>query len=574
MFLRDAQPNSFLAACPGAGKTYQVVGRYLARATSEKRKGIALVSFSNSAIDEARERCGAAVEALRSPHYVGTFDAFIHRFLVTPYLAARGTQPSYIEDWGELDNTEVRLPGSPRIAFRLEWFDFEADGVCTLDIERPHAGLWKAHRRLADREAMRLCSIATRRWKGLVGAGLLSCSAARVIARSLLSDHTRRHVLRERLGGRFAEIIVDEMQDCGPDELEILSLCHDSGVDLVLVADMDQSIYEFRNAVPQKVLGFASSLRRLPDLMTNRRSSPAICSINSSLRAGRIEESPLDPSEGHPVVLLIGGKSDEIRERFIGLLDDYDIDHGESIVIAHRRKDAMEIAGQPLNDSRTSDRVAKIAIATAILSNPLSTPKDKRRARYTIEMLVLHFIGLHGSQSVEALLLDGDIDQRWFKRLIAQLVATLSNQLKTGRTQFTTSLKSSLTRVEWPAGNSLSPGAIRTPRAESWSTVATMVTGNSEGTLPAGTVHSVKGQEFRAVLLRIPQNLPTNHEGSTVLDHWECDRPTEDRRVLYVGASRPSDLLVLSVPHSHGDQTARILEATCVPFVPSSISIA
>lgn len=569
MYLRDAQPNSFLRACPGAGKTYQVVDRYLARVASEKRKGIALVSFSNSAVDEARERCGANVEALRSPNYVGTFDSFIHRFLVTPYLVARGTQPSYIEDWGELADTEVRLRGQARLGFRLEWFDFSADGVCKLDVHRPHAGFWSAHRRLAEREAARLCLIAARRWKSLVRAGLLSCSAARVIARSLLSDATRRRRLRERLSGRFAEIIVDEMQDCGPDELEILALCRDSRVDLVLVADMDQSIYEFRNAVPQEVLRFASSLQQLPSLMTNRRSAPAICSINSSLRAGRAAESPLDTRDGHPIELLTGGKPDDIRQRFIGILDDLGIDHHESIVIAHRHKDAIDIAGQRSNESKTSDRVAKIAIAASILSNPLSTPKDKRRALNTIELLVLNYIGMSGSPSVDTLLLDAGIDQRWFKRLIAQLVAALSNHLEAGRTEFTTSLQGVLRSVVWPAGNSLRPGAIRTPREGSWSTVSEVVTHPEEHALRAATVHSVKGQEFQAVLLRIPKDLHPDSESLTVLDHWELDRPTEDRRVMYVGASRPSDLLALSVSQSHAEQTARILEATGVPFVQS-----
>ena len=568
MSLRDAPPNSFLCACPGAGKTYQVVDRYLDRTASEKRKGIALLSFSNSAVDEARLRCGTTVEALKAPNYLGTFDSFIHRFLVTPHLVAAGSRPSYVEEWGDLPNTTLRLSGrDSSLGFSLEWFDIETSGECTLDVDRPHVGFWNAHRHLAERKTERLCSMATSRWKGLVRAGLVSCSAARVIARDLLSHGTRRQIVSERLSGRFAEIIVDEMQDCGPDELEILALCVDSGVDLVLVADMDQSIYEFRNAVPHEVLGFVSSLQQLPGMMTNRRSAPAICLINSSLRAGRAAESPLDTRDGHPIVLLTGGKPDDIRQRFIGVLDDLGIDHNESIVVAHRRKDAMDIAGQRLNESKTSDRVVKIAIAASILSNPLSNPKDKRRARNTIELLVLNYIGLSGSPSVDTLLLEAGINQRWFKRLIAQLLAALSNPLRPGRAEFTGSLKSLLTSVPWPAGYSLETGAVRTPTDKSWRAVDTVMTSYGETALRAATIHSVKGQEFQAVLLRIPEDLRADSEDLTVLDHWEHDRPTEDRRVMYVGASRPSDLLALSVSQSHGEQTARILEVTGVPFI-------
>ncbi|MCX4578936.1 UvrD-helicase domain-containing protein [Streptomyces sp. NBC_01571] len=64
--LVDAQDSLFAAACPGAGKTRAMVARFLKRTAEEGRRGIALISFTNAAVDEVRRRCGNQVEALRA----------------------------------------------------------------------------------------------------------------------------------------------------------------------------------------------------------------------------------------------------------------------------------------------------------------------------------------------------------------------------------------------------------------------------------------------------------------------------------------------------------------------------
>ncbi|WP_371272122.1 UvrD-helicase domain-containing protein [Streptomyces sp. cf124] len=60
MKLTDAQ-----SACPGAGKTRAMVARFLKRTAEEPRRGIALISFTNAAVDEVRRRCGNADAPLR-----------------------------------------------------------------------------------------------------------------------------------------------------------------------------------------------------------------------------------------------------------------------------------------------------------------------------------------------------------------------------------------------------------------------------------------------------------------------------------------------------------------------------
>ena len=175
MSLREVPANVFLPACPGAGKTHQVVGRFLHRVNEEMRRGIALLSFSNSAVDEARTRCGTNVDVLRSPNFVGTFDSFIHRFITTPRLNAVGVQPHYVEEWSQLSDTDVRLLGADSAKkFPLEWFDFEPDGSCTFESDRPRSDYWSAHRALVEARSADLCAQASRRWRQRVDNGFVA----------------------------------------------------------------------------------------------------------------------------------------------------------------------------------------------------------------------------------------------------------------------------------------------------------------------------------------------------------------------------------------------------------------
>jgi ATP-dependent exoDNAse (exonuclease V) beta subunit len=79
--------GAFVNACPGAGKTRTIIAR-LARiaATLPPRQGIAILSFTNSAVDEFRERCLAAGldTLLQYPSFMGTLDAFVRHFVVLP----------------------------------------------------------------------------------------------------------------------------------------------------------------------------------------------------------------------------------------------------------------------------------------------------------------------------------------------------------------------------------------------------------------------------------------------------------------------------------------------------------
>lgn len=570
MPLRDADADSYLAACPGAGKTHEVVDRYLSLVAKQRRRGIALLSFSNSAVDEVRDRCGSQTNALAAPNFVGTFDSFIHRFITTPHFSSNGTRPSYFESWEAIDGTEIRLRHpNHKLGFDLEWFDFEDNGGCSLDTNRPHGGMYQGHRTLASRLGSDLCREASRRWRRLVDSGIVSCSAARTIASGLLGQPATRQKIGQRLRGRFVEVIVDEMQDCGPEELEILRLCQEVGLPILLVADMDQSIYEFRNAVPRDVADFTSHLAQLPPLMVNRRSTPAICSINTSLRHGRTIETAKDATSNQPIELLVGGTPAAVRSAFLARLAAIGIDRSACAVVAHQLDDALAVSGQSTQEVTTKHKTAQVALGISVLVDPLSTPRERRAAQRQVASAILGFLGISDDSDIDLLLDQAGINRHWFGRLMATTVSNLKEPLRFGREDFTAGLKKLLVSVDWPGDLEMQSG-ITTPHTSSWRQVEQLVSTPGD-TLRGSTIHRVKGQEFEATLVVLPEKPRRDADGLTALDHWEQDLPSEQRRVLYVGVSRPSEFLALGVPAPLRDQVVRILGSTDVLYQESML---
>src|SRR5690242_884870 len=108
--LQILQPGSLaVVACPGAGKTTAVVARYCNSAFLMDR-GVAMLSFTNRAINEATRRCSGYPQLLKSPNFVGTFDAFLHRFVVTPIVVGNcGRAPRYVRSWDDLGFADTRV---------------------------------------------------------------------------------------------------------------------------------------------------------------------------------------------------------------------------------------------------------------------------------------------------------------------------------------------------------------------------------------------------------------------------------------------------------------------------------
>src|SRR6266699_1438812 len=557
-----AKGDQFAEACPGAGKTRAIVARFLRRTEAEPRKGIGLLSFTKAAITEVKARCADQPEALLAQNFVGTFDSFINQFITRPvYVQRCGKAPRFCESWEGLKDASFHLRDMGKLPdIELDWFKFDRELRATVNERRLPSRYRDMLQQLISERGQELEAQATWRCKNFVKAGIISSAASRALAMCYLWQPEIVEAVGGLLGNRFSEIIVDETQDCGFEEIIVLRLLRKFGVKIVAVADMDQLIFEFRRAEPDKVRAFVATLGTPLSLNGNWRSSPAICAVNNSLRSGSQSEVACGENRSCqiPVQLLEFSSQGEVASAVEQLLAVHELPRSETIFLSFRGSDARKSAGAP---KETSDQgpnlVLRFARASEVLQTASSTPKERSQAVGLVERL------LRTAADVGELD-ESSLDERWLRDTAVRLAITVSSTDSTPK-DYAEKLRQHVKQIRWPAN--ITPrqdlGAfIKAPNGAVWKPSREDTTGS----FAAATVHSVKGLEYTSVVVVLPEKLHTDSSHRHVIDHWEDGVASELRRVLYVAASRAQRLLVLAVHADHHGRVARLLKDSGVPY--------
>ncbi|TFD68197.1 UvrD-helicase domain-containing protein [Cryobacterium gelidum] len=552
-------------ACPGAGKTRAIVARYR-RQCGAGGSGVALLSFTNAAVDQAHQRASDDPSLLASPNFLGTFDSFLHRFIVTPWLRrTKAVTPKYLDSWDELPWTEIRHGTIGGAGLSLSSFSPNVDGDLEYAAEAPESDrTYVGTLSKAGLSPSQLIPIAKSKVQGFVSAGIFDCDHARVQALSILRNLDAEW-LTNRLGIRFKEIIVDEFQDCSLIEHEIVRALENLGIHVLVVADPDQSIYEFRRASPAAFVEYKGKLP--PDtivrLNENYRSSAAICGIVTTMRSiGRDEIIPKGNFLGRPVaprVVVAIGSAGHQRRVFGQYMDALGIDWSSSMVLSSSRIGASDLSGQPRTNERGSGNTGQLIRALAVLrdSRTTSLRKEAMARLSALIMVAFDWGDKHKGAGFRERLEVLGLEPAHLNLLIREMIRVSSSW--TDRSHPKISIIQLLTaRFPNPLVPFVALGrryVVATP--EDWDFWITPPA--TDLALNGLHIHAVKGAEFEAVMLDIP--LRKRPKKAHVLDDWESSTVSEALRVLYVGASRARRLLVLAVPPSRSDQTLRILAA-------------
>lgn len=567
--------GTFVHACPGAGKTRTIIAR-LARiaATLPPRRGVAVLSFTNSAVDEFRERCQAVRldPLLKHPSFMGTLDAFVRRFVVLPSCAATSTtRPIILDSWDTL-GIEIRLSG--QFAFRgdpvsLDLFDPETNVIDPAKIG--HAGLQNHVRQ----HQARYQQAAALRRRGLLQAGYLSAGDARVQTLRLIRDPVHGGALVRALAARFHEVMVDEGQDCNPLDLQILSWLRAHGVHVTFVCDPDQAIYEFRNGDPAGIQEFketypVESHRRLTG---NFRSSPAVCQLAATLRnAGQVDLSVGDTANvEHPILLLTyGGRGPTatIGQAFLDRVAELGLDSTNSIILAHSGKVAQRAIGVTTNNSNGSSRIELLARKVTEFWSPAATARSRETVLQAVETLLLDLMELRQSnehllRTVERL----DMDRRAHRRRSLSFLMSLPRECgdtNADRLAWIACVHEMVERLELSLPDGVTVRSFfRRPTNAQWSNHLQIPTDLG---LKCAKIHEVKGREYGAVCVVVPPNRAPENRIEALVESWEARADAEAKRVLYVGLTRAKHLGALAVPVAFADRCVAVLTAGQVPY--------
>lgn len=565
-------------ACPGAGKTRAIVARFSQLANSTDR-AIALVSFTNSAVDEVSRRCANEPHIAHPPHFIGTFDRFIHRYVVTPVVTReRGRAPRYVDSWDDIStshNVMARYRGVNGEGLSLS--KFHVDGVGNLVYPTESPGRDIIYVRQLEKAGCTPSDLADRAQamiNGLTSAGIYDSEQSRLRALRILRNPDFAW-LHERISTRFEEIIVDEFQDCAKVEHDILDALAALGVRIVVVADPDQAIYEFRQASPNAYTTYYQQVdqTRVVHLNENHRSSPAICTFLTSLRS--ISSQPIvsvrqqTPDRPHAdVVYAISGTHSYIREQFQQIAAGLEIAVEERLVLAATRAAAAALSGAAGAVGDATVLTAKVLRNIAVLRNS-SSAVHRKDAIAIIENVIIGTLKF--SQELTKASRDEQLEAAGLDR--AQVRMVVGHLLEASKdwassedavTSIRQVIKDALTGL--PVEATATGNRFRAIDAAEWSlweqalSAAATADPNS---VTGAHIHSVKGGEYDAVLLEIE----TDARGARdhILELWKSDETSEARRVFYVGASRARRLLVLATPSQHVASLREIMEANGIP---------
>jgi hypothetical protein len=403
----------FIRACPGAGKTRVLVERHFRTGTSPRRTGRALLSFTNVAADELRDRCdGNRPDLTAFPHYIGTFDRFLWRYLVRPFLPA-GPTWRHLHSWDQVPSAVVGHRKVPLSEFR---FDYDPSTKHT-QVRWPKPGNRLTNSGLtADSYCV---SAKTARDRLQRDHGYMTGHEIRVAALNNVKDPSVTELLRHR----FFEIVMDEAQDCSKLDLTLLDHLHDAELPLVVVADPDQGIYEWNDARPQELLTLTQRLPHHVELNGNWRSSAPICRLAATLRPASHTVPDLSVGTHHavdnPVVLLPygleRGKSSGLAspenavEAFTELAAQEGIEGADCLVLAHSNASVPKIRSTPVLKAPKKPDTVALAWAAAVLGTGEADRNTREQALEIAARLLNAYWHPESSGSLSASLLEHGI---------------------------------------------------------------------------------------------------------------------------------------------------------------------
>ena len=288
----DARGFTILTACPGSGKTTSIV--YKLKTLIEENRiqntngvGVLCMSFTNNACDEIiskyKDMHGTSIVY---PNEVKTIDSFITQFVVLKYwyLVDRLPKPRIINDEDILHNLFFKkYDGGEYLVNSLRDFRMISHHYNPEEVQYLGDKKYKIKNKTITRKDGELYDFCMAVFKYRFEHGVLNSNDVILIATYILRKY---NVVANSIAQRFPYIILDEAQDTSKLQFEILELLKNAGVqNIELVGDVNQSVYEWRNASPDIFQQYTQNEGwRSLNLTQNRRSVQRIINLYSRLK--------------------------------------------------------------------------------------------------------------------------------------------------------------------------------------------------------------------------------------------------------------------------------------------------
>jgi len=232
-------------ACPGSGKTTLLVAKLaiLVRKWTWKDQGICVLSHTNAARHEVEHRLAGFASSHRLlgyPHFVGTIQAFVDRFLALPSLRELGLETTMVDNERSAEKAEELLEKCYAARAFLGRRRNGIEIVRGLRVQGPNLTLGSSGGTIpCGRDSKTFKDL--QRLKGwLLKDGLFRYDDMYAFAERYLSCHGWIVAAVRR---RFPWVFIDEMQDTDALQDKLLDFLFGSGCILQRFGDSNQAIF-------------------------------------------------------------------------------------------------------------------------------------------------------------------------------------------------------------------------------------------------------------------------------------------------------------------------------------------
>lgn len=532
-------------AGPGSGKTrvfVEALQRQLDGWTSA-RVGVAALSFTNVAHEVVTSRLGGSPPA---PHFVGTIDAFLLRFVVQPFARLLGFCPQGAR---LLPEGLARTIAFPEVKYGNQQFQKASlfrYAFCAGTEDKPEAFVRSGYGKPVEVLPALSAKVLTFKQREWAKNGRITHADSQYLSSLLLKGPVAEHIA-SLVTARFPVILVDEFQDTGwflgRAMLELLSRVKKG----LVVGDPDQAIFQFAGS-DRGLFDKVDACAGISSLMLDEshRCSKRVGAVASALsRSGKLVRAVENAKDGNAVLLIHEDAMPEPQKVIERLRSILMVDDADLAVLSRRGLRGDDMASDhPWGGGvtgRICDAVAQLRSgssrnARVLLSRELSgllldaeTPTDDDFATKGVDPAIWR------REIAQALFLieqtvDGETWNEWIARTKIVL-KTLADRFGLASNSLATTLKK----------NNKDGGAKRQHAAP-----PAVAPTDPHPVANALTIHAAKGQEFDAVIVLVGKP-HKSHAPCPSTSWWDDDLGSEEREVAYVACSRAKATLCLAI---------------------------
>lgn len=230
-------------ACPGSGKTTLVAAKLimLSKKWTNKHKGICVLTHTNVACDEIKTKLlnhPSAYKLTTYPHFIGTIQEFINRFLAIPYLRTSDFTATTVN----------RIDDEVCVAFMTNFINqgtrnyLERKRASLFDLKIEHtSGNINIPAFKSTSESPTYRNLEEALFKR-IDRGFFFYSEMYYFANQCISENKE---ITKILSKRFPIVLIDEMQDTQEFQDELINLIFDNdNVKIQRLGDPDQAIFD------------------------------------------------------------------------------------------------------------------------------------------------------------------------------------------------------------------------------------------------------------------------------------------------------------------------------------------